>query len=305
MKIMKPKTIVLVGTSSPIESRVDLDAAIVELEKRGFKVLEGCNQAQWSNVDSLSVGSALGRSEELLAAYAGDADIIWAIRGGYGASKILPNLNRQELSDKPIIGFSDLTSLQYFIFQSRGIKSIHGVVATQLGVSQYDSANLDDIITLLNHQQLKIELQPLNDFACSMRGIALGGNLSLLASLLGTPYQIDTRERIIIIEEVGEKPHKVDRMLLQMQLAGKFNQVKAVIFGDMWGLDDAHKVGISKVIEEFSEQQEFPVFHAPGIGHGARCKPFIQGGLYSISEEGAGFCLSNINNEEVLHEEEL
>lgn len=293
MNLLRPLRVTVVATSSPVDDISKIHKAKDILLSKGFVWQEGVNSQNWANCSGLSVVNEELRADELISAYESGCDVIWSIRGGYGASKILPKLFGHELKDKLLIGYSDLTSLQYFIYQSRGIKSIHGVVLSQIGDDKYAEQSFDEIIKLLNGESISIEMEAINDFSCSMKGRVVGGNLSIMTSLLGTPYQIDTRDKIVIIEEVGEKPHKVDRMLLHMDFAGKFNQVKAVVFGDMVGVVPEYKKEIDQIIENFALNHDLPVFRANGIGHGRISHPFIQGGLYNIKENDGSYQLVN------------
>ncbi|MCX6153728.1 MAG: LD-carboxypeptidase [Candidatus Kapabacteria bacterium] len=169
-----------------------------------------------------------------------DVDAIICARGGYGTMRILPLLDFSPLLIKPkiIMGFSDITALLIAINKKTNLTCFHGPV----GISNYDQFTTDYLKKLiLNNKEftpIKIKhpsIQVMNKGKAT--GRLIGGNLSMLVSTLGTAFEIDTKDSILFIEEVSEHPYKIDRMLTQLWLAGKFDSCCAIIFGQFASLD--------------------------------------------------------------------
>lgn len=230
------------------------------------------------------------RAEELIAAFNSDSKMIWAMRGGYGAARLLPILDQcSEWPDKILIGFSDITALSVYLWQRHGIRSLHAMVLNQL-MDKKEDVTWETLLLFIRQGILpNITLSEGNDFVASVEpGVVLGGNLSVICSLLGTPYQIDTRNKILFLEDVQEAPYRVDRMLWQMHLAGKFKQIKALIFGEFTHNDTDM---MNSVLHNFASALEVPVFYTKEIGHGDINLPIMQGGLYSITEQQGSFIM--------------
>jgi muramoyltetrapeptide carboxypeptidase len=163
-----------------------------------------------------------------------DVDCILCGRGGYGSMRLLNSLDFEAIKNNPkiYIGFSDITALITSIYRLCNIVTFHGPVAVS-GFNEFTSENLQKIIFL--QKEFKPVKVKVPDLIILNKGTAtgklVGGNLSIISSTLGTPYEIDTEDSILFIEEVSEEPYKVDRMLTQLHLAGKFDKCKAIVFG--------------------------------------------------------------------------
>lgn len=168
-----------------------------------------------------------------------------AARGGYGTIRILNYLDYNLISKDPKIylGFSDITILLNAIHSKTGIITFHGPVAN----SRPNAFSFKILRTLLFEDEFakaeKINYNFTPDDVISpgiAKGELVGGNLSSLITLLGTNYDFDTTNKILFFEEVSEPPYKVDRMLKQLELAGKLQELKGIIIGSMGPLDARH-----------------------------------------------------------------
>ncbi len=176
------------------------------------------------------------RAQELMEHVADPTvDAILCARGGYGVMRLLPFLDWELFRHhpKPIIGFSDITALLVAITSRARLVTYHGPVA----VSTFDAFTVRSLRRTLwvpdalegpwrLHDPSWEVLSP--GVAC---GPLMGGNLSLLVATLGTPYEVDTRGAVLFLEDIGEEPYRVDRMLTQLLLAGKLQQCVAVLLG--------------------------------------------------------------------------
>jgi muramoyltetrapeptide carboxypeptidase len=183
-------------------------------------------------------GTDQRRADELNAALR-DPDVraILLARGGYGLMRILPLLDAAALraDPKPILGFSDATALLAWAAQTAGVRGIHGPVIAQL--ADVSDADVAAMVRMLRDPaplgRLPWTLSPIGvPSATPCAGRLVGGNLTLIANLIGTPWQIDARGAIVLIEEVGEKPYAIDRYLTQIDLARARDGAAGALVGD-------------------------------------------------------------------------
>jgi muramoyltetrapeptide carboxypeptidase len=158
---------------------------------------------------------------------------IFALRGGYGTMRILDALDYDALTRDPkvILGYSDLTALLNAVTQRTGLVTFHGPVAA---LSQFTDAEIDWLRrALMRAEPLGVLDAPGASVLAegNARGRLVGGNLSLVTSLIGTPYEIDTAGALLVIEEVDEAPYRIDRMLTHLRLAGALDRVAGVLVG--------------------------------------------------------------------------
>ncbi len=170
-----------------------------------------------------------------------DIQAIISARGGYGSARILPFLDYNLISahPKPFIGFSDVTAVHYALYKKSGLVSFHGPVSIST-FSRFSTSSFEDV--LINPTfELQMENSGTdnnyNPYGITTladgkaRGELVGGNLSIVVSLIGTEYDIDFSGKIVFLEEFLEEPYRIDRMLTQLLQAGKFNQVKGIALG--------------------------------------------------------------------------
>lgn len=211
--------------------------------------------------------------------------IIWALRGGYGTQRLIEKLDKlpKPKNQKIVIGYSDITALHLFLSQKWGWKTIHGPILSELLSEKVDSQNFQKIIDILNESPtLKSNnyrseinnLYPLNTAAqesISIQGLLTGGNLTMIQNSIGTKWEIETKNKIIFLEDDGEKGYRIDRLLEHLKQAGKFEGVKAVIFGDFTESDEHVEFAINR----FSNETSIPIFKTNEFGHGFKNYPLI------------------------------
>ncbi len=189
-------------------------------------------------------GSIEERVDDLHAMFA-DSSVaaVFCLRGGYGSGQILAKIDYALIQRNPKIfaGYSDITAMHLAIHRMTGLVTFHGPVPlsaftayTQNAYRRalFEARPLGDLTNPPEENELrpKHTLRPVRPGKA--RGLLTGGNLSLIAATMGTPYEIDTRGRILFIEDVEEQPYSIDRMLTQLQLAGKLEQAAGIIFGE-------------------------------------------------------------------------
>jgi muramoyltetrapeptide carboxypeptidase len=212
-----------------------------------------------------------------------DVRAIFCARGGYGSGRILPYLEPELLRANPKIinGSSDITSLLSFLDRG-GLVGFHGpMVATgfRLGEAGYDRSILMDVV------QGKTVRFPLSGTQTIRTGDAegrlTGGCLSLVVSTLGTPYEIDTEGSILVLEDQDTKPYQVDRMLTQLLQAGKFEDVRGVVFGEMLNCMQHTDQGYSlqDVVLDVLGPTRFPILYGFPTGHTSRPHVIVPFGI--------------------------
>lgn len=191
------------------------------------------------------VGGSIEERVDDLHAMFSDASVkaVFCVRGGYGSGQLLKNIDYDLIRRNPkiFIGYSDITAMHLAIHRLTGLVTFHGPVPmsafTPYTQAAYRKALFEarPIGELSNPPEAN-ELRPGHTLRMVRPGKAqgplIGGNLSLIAATMGTPYEIDTRGRILFIEDVEEQPYSIDRMLTQLRLAGKLEQAAGVIFGE-------------------------------------------------------------------------
>lgn len=208
-------------------------------------------------------GSDEARGAELQAALDDDSvKAIFAARGGYGSARLLPGLRLG--TPKHLVGFSDFTSL-HFAAQKQGWRSLHAPVLTQLG--KQSPAVIERLFALLEGRSVA----PLEGSRTITSGVAegplLGGNLSVFSRLIGTPWWNDLRGAVLLIEDVGEKPYRLDRMWTHLLLAELFEGVRGVVFGEFTGCDEKD-YSSGEVLDELARKLGVPCAAGFLIGHG-------------------------------------
>ena len=194
---------------------------------------------------------------------------IWAIRGGYGSMRILPKLNFDSFKKQPkwIIGFSDITAIHNKI-HLLGYKSLHALMPVQLKDTNFSTKPLNSLHYALFGESLEnIVPASKNNKTGSAVGILVGGNLSILESLLGTPYQINTKGKILFLEEVEEPLYKIDRLLTSLKLAGYFKNLEALVIGSFTKTGTKTDKKYQKLILDTIKEYHYPVLFDIPVGH--------------------------------------
>ena len=201
-----------------------------------------------------------------------DTKAILCARGGYGCMRLIPELEKitPPTTPKLFIGMSDITALNLFLQQKWHWPVIHGALA----LDKFSPAAIDDIKALMfgNDEQIQFQGIPLNAAAKKSHTIqssVTGGNLCLIQTSIGTSWQLNGRDKIILLEEIGERGYRVDRMLAHLEQAGIFKDATAILLGDFIGGEEADGQSlVQPVLERFAAQCALPVVQVKGIGHG-------------------------------------
>ncbi len=228
--------------------------------------------------DLLCSNSDAVRWAHLKAALAAkDSAAIWCLRGGYGSIRLMPDLAKMKKPSrmKLVVGYSDITTLFNFLTHKWKWPVLHGPLLERLGGGRASAAELPILHSIVfgsTHEVCFSGLQPLNARARrkgTVRGVVTGGNLTVLASVLGTPYQYRSRGQVLFLEDTGERAYRIDRLIQQMRQAHYFDGVKALVLGDFMGGDDPDGHNrIWPLWSELAAEFKFPVFSGLKAGHG-------------------------------------
>ena len=199
-----------------------------------------------------------------------DVKAIICFRGGYGTVRLLNQLDPKQLIEQPkwIIGYSDVTALHLYL-NEQNVASIHGTMP--INFLENSSGSLETLQALLFDSAYEV-FAPSHSFNRSgiVRSQAIGGNLAIVQSLMGTPYEIDTKGKILFLEDVDEYLYNIDRMMWTLKLSGKLNDLAGLIVGGMTDLNDNDKPFGSSAYESILEKVKdynYPICFDFPAGH--------------------------------------
>ncbi len=197
---------------------------------------------------------------------------IFCARGGYGTIRVIPYLNFRGFKKIPkwIVGFSDITVLHAYFNSVLNFTSIHGTMPARFGLKNADES-LKSLKDALFGEPVEYQWKPEKyNRSGKAEGILLGGNLSIMSSLINTPYEYLLDGSILFIEEIDEHLYQVDRYLQQLKLGGVFRRLKGLIIGYFTDIKDTDKpfgISLEEIIAEAVEGYSFPVAFGIKAGH--------------------------------------
>lgn len=281
--MIKPKalkqgdTIGIVAPSSPAD-RGRLHRATSILENLGYKVRH--SSSCFEKYGYLAAQDEK-RAEDINSMFKDPTiDAIFCMRGGYGSMRILDLIDYDAIYKNPKIfmGYSDITALHIAITQKCQLVTFHGPMLTSdFALEQFkDYTEMAMIKALTSTNPLgSIKAAPGMPkeemiFPGSAEGIAIGGNLSLITATLGTPYEIDTWGKLLIIEELEEEPYRIDRMLTQLKLAEKLDDAAGIVLGQFTSCeskDPENSLTLDQVFKDILVPLRKPIIKNVCFGH--------------------------------------
>lgn len=236
-KTIKPKgltkgdTVTLIAPGGPVNDQ-KIELSVKNLEDLGLKVKLSKNVRAKRGY---MAGTDKQRLEDLHAAFADTTTkAIWCVRGGDGCNRLLPLIDYDLVKENPkiLIGFSDITALINAIYRKTGLIGLHGPI----GAWDFTDFNKEHVNAIVFEGGAGHSIDGTDKTITLAEGKAtgklIGGNLSLLAALAGTGYDNDFKDKLVFIEDVGEKPRKVDRMLTQLRQANNLKKASGIILGE-------------------------------------------------------------------------
>jgi len=281
-KIIKPSTLKKgdnIGIVSPAsgEKTELFDAAFKGITAWGYNVSEGENAR---NSFGYFAGTDEQRISDLnIALRSNRLDAIFASRGGYGCSRILPEVDYSGILSKPkiILGGSDLTAVLWAIHQTTRLVTFYGPMALEMGkgLDEFSLSGFEKALQgeLSGEYLFPEDKQPYSIKPGCAGGRLIGGCLSLVVSLLGTDYFGDVSGKILFLEEIGEKPFRIDRMLTHLRNAGVFEKVSGLMLGDFykcWEEEDKESLSLNEIVEQVLKDADMPVLAGLPFGHDRR-----------------------------------
>ena len=199
-----------------------------------------------------------------------DIDAIWCLRGGYGAMRLLPDVDFAALAarPKPIIGFSDLTSLLFAVTGCSGIVCFHGPTA-RMRLTDFNRASM---LAALSGESDPCGIAPNARVirGGTAKGRLVGGNLAMVAAMIGTRFAPDLEDSILFLEDVGERTYRIDRTLRQIYLSGGLRNCRGIVFGEFTDCEAASGSGsreLDEILLEIAELAQVPCIAGAPIGH--------------------------------------
>jgi len=284
-EIIKPQALKkgdLVGLISPatnVSDPLDIQKAKEIIGLLGLKMKLGKNVLSGNGYKARTREE---RADDVNTMFA-DSSIkaIFCLRGGYGSASILDLIDYDIIKSNPKLfcGFSDITAMHSAINNKTGLVTLHSPVM----LSKFSGDTFENFRKILFGEEVSVIKNPslksgsrekypiLTINSGKAKGELVGGNLTLICSLLGTDYEIETEGKILFFEDTGEAPYKIHRMLTQLRLAGKFDKCVGIVIGDC---NDCKSSGSpiwdgtqTEIYHEFFSKFKFPVFYGLMAGH--------------------------------------
>jgi muramoyltetrapeptide carboxypeptidase len=275
-------TIGVAAASSPFENRSEIDRGVRWYEQRGYRV----KLAPSVHLrDDFVAGDAQARADDVTALFADDeVDVVQMLRGGYGASQVVPLLDYDVIAanPKPFVGYSDVTALHVAIRRRTGLVTFYGLGLTSMGAPKRQELDKEWFLRAMTATEAlgAVPARPDDPYIGALgsgRATAplVGGCLWLLRETLGTPWEVDLDDVILFFEDVHAPPWHVDGMLTQLHNAGKLASVKGVVIGEMYKSDASDQLepwlrsrSMEDVFEHHLEPLGVPIVHNLPLGHG-------------------------------------
>lgn len=260
-------TIGIVAPSSPCDTEI-IERYCLLLSRLGYSVIPG--ESCFSHHGYLS-GTDRVRAEDVNRMFCdNDIDAIFCLRGGYGCARMCEYLDLKRISENPkiFLGFSDITVLHSILNQRCGIVTFHGPMLTSC-TWKANEFSVRECIRVLKGGECVLPWERSYNFK-PCEGIICGGNLTLTESLIGTKYETDISEKILILEDTGESNYSIDRRLTHLRQAGYFKRCKAVVFGSFTNGNDhilKNNLPLCKIIEETVVPEGVTVVMGASFGH--------------------------------------
>lgn len=275
-----------IGITAPASatSLWEIRNALSFIKKLGCKVKLGATVTNWKTSNRYFSDKDEVRAAEFMEFVENEEiNAILCARGGYGSMRILDSLDYDKIRKNPkaIVGFSDLTALLIAINQLSQLVTYHGPVAV-LSFNLFTQTHFEKILYRREKTDSELPFKPIELVykqattinEGKVTGVIKGGNLSMICSTLGTPYEINAKDSLLFLEEVFEEPYKIDRMLTQLSLAGKLNDCNGIILGSFKNMDTNKpfypglQFSVRQIINQKIKPFDKPILSNFPIGHG-------------------------------------
>ncbi len=270
-RISRSSTLGMVAPASPVYNKSDFDEMLITLKNQGYTLKLGKHVRDRRG---FLAGTDEDRAADLMAMFKDtNVDAILCVRGGWGCNRILDYLDFDVIKNnpKPLIGFSDITSLHMSIAAKTGLISYHGPVGTS-NWNEFTQTSFDNVLIKGVPEEYKIPEEDLYDAYTIRSGKAsgpiYGGNLTVLTAMIGSDYLPDFKGSILFLEDVGESVYRIDRMLTQLKLAGILDNISGFVFGrctDCKGGENS--LTLNQIFDDHIKPLNIPAYYGAMISH--------------------------------------
>ena len=299
--LKKGDNVFLFCPSSPIVPEEDIEKCKKVIIDLGFNPVIG--KSLYENYEGYMAGKAEIRIEDLHEAFSRkDIRGIFCVKGGYSASQLLDKIDYELIKNNPkvFVGYSDVTNLHIVFNQKCNLGTYHGPMVKSNMINDFNDYTKSSFFEAMEKNETKYEepenmpLSILTDGNVSsdiINGVLTGGNLAIIVTTLGTKYEIDTKDKILFLEDVDEEVGSLNRMLTHLKYAGKLEDCKAVIFGNFAACKNTYTkenqhYELIELLKDFFAEYDKPVIYGMESGHkkpymftlplGAKCSINLQ-----------------------------
>jgi muramoyltetrapeptide carboxypeptidase len=273
-RLIKGDTVAILAPSSPV-TKEEADLCRDLVESMGYKVKTG--KTVYRSIHGYSAGTGQEKADDLHQMFA-DPEIkaIWCIRGGDTSSHIVDKLDYELVRNNPkiFLGYSDVTNLHVNFNQKCDLVTFHGPMVKSNMLHDFDDFTKRSFeAALAMEEELFLENPEGVNFQVMVEGYAegtiVGGNLTLLTSMIGTPYEVDTKGKILFIEDIGESVRRLDRMIHQLKYSNKLQDARGIIVGDFADCDNAtdRHYTVIELLKDLLNDYKKPVMYNIKSGH--------------------------------------
>ena len=306
--LKKGDNVFLFCPSSPIIPEEDIEKCKKVIIDLGFNPVIG--KSLYENYGGYMAGKAEIRIEDLHEAFSRkDIKGIFCVKGGYSASQLLDKIDYELIKNNPkvFVGYSDVTNLHIVFNQKCNLGTYHGPMVKSNMINDFNEYTKTSFFEAMEKNETKYEepenmplsiLTEGNTPSEDISGVLTGGNMAIIVTTLGTQYEIDTKGKILFLEDVDEEIGSLNRMLTHLKYAGKFSDCKAVVFGNFvvckntYTKENQH-YELLELLKDFFADYDKPVIYGMESGHK---KP------YMFTLPLGAKCSINLQNKEMLFE---
>ena len=306
--LKKGDNVFLFCPSSPIIPEEDIEKCKKVIIDLGFNPVIG--KSLYENYGGYMAGKAEIRIEDLHEAFSQkDIKGIFCVKGGYSASQLLDKIDYELIKNNPkvFVGYSDVTNLHIVFNQKCNLGTYHGPMVKSNMINDFNDYTKTSFFEAIEKNVTKYEepenmplsiLTEGNVSSEAINGVLTGGNMAIIVTTLGTQYEIDTKDKILFLEDVDEEIGSLNRMLTHLKYAGKFSDCKAVVFGNFvvckntYTKENQH-YELLELLKDFFADYDKPVIYGMESGHK---KP------YMFTLPLGAKCSINLQNKEILFE---
>ena len=306
--LRKGDNVFLFCPSSPIVPEEDIEKCKKVIIDLGFNPVIG--KSLYENYEGYMAGKAEIRIEDLHEAFSRkDIKGIFCVKGGYSASQLLDKIDYELIKNNPkvFVGYSDVTNLHIVFNQKCNLGTYHGPMVKSNMINDFNDYTKSSFFEAMEKNETKYEepenmpLSILTDGNVSsdiINGVLTGGNLAIIVTTLGTKYEIDTKDKILFLEDVDEETGSLNRMLTHLKYAGKLDDCKAVLFGNFAACKNTYTkenqhYDLMELLKDFFANYDKPVIYGMESGHK---KP------YMFTLPLGAECSINLQNREISFE---